>query len=64
MAKLINKYKILEGQLKSIMSSMKKRTDMEERVMHLGMDDNLVKNLGEIFNKENKENRENDSGLG
>jgi len=31
---------------------MKKRTELEQRVVELGMDNNLVKNLGEIFREE------------
>jgi|JI7StandDraft_1071085.scaffolds.fasta_scaffold633503_1 hypothetical protein len=30
---------------------MKKRTDLEERVLEVGLDENLVKNLAEVFKK-------------
>lgn len=30
---------------------MKKKTELEKRVIELGMDNNLVKNLTEVFRK-------------
>lgn len=45
MARLVAKYKILEKSMEKTLSTMKKRTALEERVMELGMDNNLVKNL-------------------
>ena len=51
-SKLISKYKVLEKSLEKTLSTMKKRTELEQKVIELGMDQNLVKNLGEIFSKE------------
>jgi hypothetical protein len=34
--------------MKSTLNKIKKRTDLENKVMNLGMDNNLVKNMAEI----------------
>lgn len=52
MGKLVSKYKVLEKSLETTVSSMKKRTELERRVMELGSDTNLTKNLAELFGRE------------
>lgn len=42
---LVAKYKQLEDALKILLESQKKLSDLENRIIHLGMDNNLVKNL-------------------
>lgn len=44
-SKLIAKYKVLEKSMEKTLSTLKKKTLLENRVMELGMDNNLVKNL-------------------
>lgn len=45
MAKLVSKYQVLEKSIERTISTMKKKTELEHRVIELGMDNNLVKNL-------------------
>ena len=49
MTAVLVKYKDLENSLEKTMETMKKRTDLEKKVVSLGMDRNLVKNLAELF---------------
>jgi SMC interacting uncharacterized protein involved in chromosome segregation len=46
---LIKKYRELEEGMKDAVALMNKRTVLEERVMNLGMDNNLVKNLAQLL---------------
>lgn len=42
---LVQKYQELEKTMKSTLAKIKKRTELETKVMNLGMDNNLVKNM-------------------
>ncbi len=46
---LIVKYKDLEKKLAILLESQERLREFEQRVMNLGMDNNLVKNLAELF---------------
>ena len=46
---VIAKYKALEGRLEVALESIEKLSDLENRVLNLGMDNNLIKNLGELL---------------
>lgn len=37
--------------MRELMRQAKKRGDLESRIIELGMDNNLVKNMAEIFHK-------------
>lgn len=37
--------------MKELVKQAKKRGDLEARIMNLGMDNNLVKNMAELFHK-------------
>ena len=49
MTQVLVKYKDLEGSLEKTVESLNRRTDLERKVVELGMDNNLVKNLAELF---------------
>lgn len=51
---IITKYKDLERKLALALESIDKLTDLENRVLNLGMDNNLIKNLAELFKGNNK----------
>ena len=42
---LIKKYKQVEAAMKELLKQSKKRGDLENRIINLGMDNNLVKNM-------------------
>ena len=46
---LIKRYNELERKLATLLDSQEKLRDFEQRVMNLGMDNNLVKNMAELF---------------
>lgn len=46
---LIVKYNGLEKRLEMLLESQEKVRDFEEKVKNLGLDDNLVKNMAELF---------------
>lgn len=48
---LIKKYRQMEDAMKELVRQAKKRGDLENRIIHLGMDNNLVKNMAELFHK-------------
>jgi hypothetical protein len=41
----------LEEGMKQLIKQSKKRGDLETRIISLGMDNNLVKNMSELFHK-------------
>jgi hypothetical protein len=43
------KYKNLEESLEKTMTSMSKKSKLEKKVLELGVDNNLIRNLAEIF---------------
>lgn len=45
------KYNELEKNLKDLLESQKKLTDFENRVLNLGMDQNLIKNMAELLRR-------------
>ena len=51
---LITKYKQLEKKLKELVDAQEKLSDFEEKVVNLGLDQNLVKNMVELFGKYRK----------
>ena len=48
---LIMKYNALEKRLELLMDTQTKLIDFQEKVKNIGMDNNLVKNLAELFRK-------------
>lgn len=48
---LIVKYNGLEKRLEALLSSQDKLRDLDEKVKNLGLDNNLVKNMAELFNR-------------
>lgn len=48
---LVQKYQELEKTMKSTLDKIRRRTELETKVMNLGMDNNLVKNMAEIVRK-------------
>ena len=52
MERLVFKYHLLEAELKKGSESLLRRGELDKRVMQLGMDENLVKNMGEIWKKD------------
>jgi hypothetical protein len=45
----------LEEELSRVVKTLKKRSLMEQKVIEMGLDNNLVKNMAEIFGKANEE---------
>lgn len=48
---LVAKYNELEKNLKDLLESQKRLTDFENRVINLGMDQNLIKNMAELLRR-------------
>ena len=48
---LIYKYKLLEEELKKAAVALSKRGELDKKIIHLGMDENLVKNISEIWTR-------------
>ena len=48
---LIVKYNGLEKRMEALLASQDKLRDLEEKVKNLGLDNNLVKNMAELFNR-------------
>lgn len=48
---LVAKYRQLEDALKAALDSQKRLGDLETRILHLGLDNNLVKNLAELLKR-------------
>lgn len=46
------KYAHLERRLKELLEAQSNLTDFENKIIHLGLDQNLIKNLGELFRKQ------------
>jgi hypothetical protein len=46
--------------MKQTLAKIKKRTELETKVMNLGMDNNLVKNMAEIVRHELEEHERNE----
>lgn len=46
---LVKKYKQTEEDLKQAVKVMKKRTELEEKVMNIGLDTNLIKNMTQLL---------------
>lgn len=44
-AELMRKYKQLETGMKEILKQMKKRGELESKILNLGTDENLIKNM-------------------
>lgn len=49
---LIKKYKTLEEGMRELIKQTKRRTELETKIIHLGTDQNLVKNMSELFHRE------------
>ncbi len=48
---MIVKYNGLEKRMEALLASQEKLRDLEEKIKNLGMDNNLVKNMAELFNR-------------
>ena len=48
---LLAQYAALENRFNMLMETSTKLRDFEEQVKHLGLDENLVKNMAELFIK-------------
>lgn len=48
---LIVRYNGLEKRMETLLASQEKLRDLEEKVKNLGLDNNLVKNMAELFNR-------------
>ena len=46
---MIGKYNQLENRLKELLEAQDKLSDFEKKIVNLGLDQNLVKNMGELF---------------
>ena len=46
---LLAQYAALENRFNMLMETSTKLRDFEEQVKHLGLDENLVKNMAELF---------------
>lgn len=51
---LIIKYNHLEKKLRELMEAQDKLSDFENKIVNLGLDQNLVKNMAELFMKYKK----------
>jgi hypothetical protein len=50
---IIGKYNTLEKKMKQLLEAQDKLSEFEQKVVHLGLDQNLIKNMGELFMKHN-----------
>ena len=50
-SELVAKYNSLERNLKELLETQKRLTDFETRVLNLGMDQNLIKNMSELLRR-------------
>jgi len=50
---IIGKYNTLEKKMKQLLDAQDKLSEFEEKIVNLGLDQNLVKNMGELFLKHN-----------
>ena len=50
-SELVAKYNALERNLKELLETQKRLTDCETRVINLGMDQNLIKNMAELLRR-------------
>lgn len=50
-SELVVRYNELERNLKELLESQKRLTDFESRVINLGMDQNLIKNMAELLRR-------------
>ena len=44
LCEVIKRYQVLESGMRSMVRQSKKRTELEEKLMSMGLDENLVKN--------------------
>lgn len=49
---LIQRYNQLEHGMNQMVRQSKKLTELEKKIIHLGTDNNLVKNMAELFRNE------------
>ena len=52
---LIEKYKQLQKKLRELLEAQEKLSNMEEKIVNMGMDQNLIKNIGEMFARYKKD---------
>ena len=48
---VVAKYAQLELRLKDVLESQEKLTDFENKMLNLGLDQNLIKNMAELFKR-------------
>ena len=48
---VIGKYNTVEKKLKQLLQAQNKLTEFENKITQLGLDQNLVKNMAELFKK-------------
>lgn len=48
---LTYKYRLLEEELKNATIALEKRGQLDTKIINLGLDQNLVKNMGEIWTR-------------
>jgi len=48
-AELVRRYQMLEECMKTMARQARRRTQLEEKITHLGLDNNLVKNKAELL---------------
>lgn len=46
---VVGKYNHVEKRLKELLEAQDKLTDFENKIIHLGLDQNLIKNMAELF---------------
>jgi hypothetical protein len=51
--RLVYKYRLLEDELRRASEALEKRGILDKKIIELGLDDNLVKNMAEMFKRVN-----------
>ncbi len=46
------KYSQLERKMKDLLDAQDKLTDFENKIVNLGLDQNLIKNMAELFHRQ------------
>lgn len=49
---MVDRYHQVERKLKDVLGAQDKLTDFENKIIHLGLDQNLAKNMAELFRKQ------------
>lgn len=51
--RLVYKYRLLEDELRRASEALQKRGILDKKIIELGLDENLVKNMAEMFKRVN-----------